>query len=368
MSTTTRNIIIGLGFLILILGIWYFINIVAYILIAAVFALVGRPIVMFLDKLKYKHFKLPKAICALIALAFLWSLLILFFRTFVPIIASEVSKLSAIDPQKILVALEDPIKNIEHIISKYKIAGSENFTFQDYLIAKASLIFNETFFAKVFSKFAGMLGNIFIALFAITFITFFFLRDEKLFGQLLLIVVPEKYSDPFKRAINSSQKLLIRYFVGIIAQLTGIFTLLTIGLTIVGVGFSTSVLIGLLAAMVNVVPYIGPPTGAIMGITLAVANHLDMDFKTGILPLIWLIILVFIIVHTIDNFVSQPIIFSNSVHAHPLEIFLVIMIAGSLAGVLGMALALPAYTIIRVFAKEFFNNFSVVQKLTKNIQ
>jgi predicted PurR-regulated permease PerM len=368
MSPTTRNIIIALGFLVLLIGIWYFINIVAYILIAAVFALVGRPIVVFLGRLKYKHFKLPKAICALVALMVLWSLIVLFFRTFVPIIASEISKLSAIDPEKILVALDEPIKNIEHLISKYNIAGTEKFTIHDYLIMKASLVFNETFFAKVFSKFAGMLGNIFIAVFAITFITFFFLRDEKLFAQLLLIVVPEKYNDTFKRAINSSQKLLVRYFVGVIAQLTGIFTLLTLGLTIVGVGFSTSVLIGLMAAMVNIVPYLGPPTGTLLGIILGVANHLDMDFTTGILPLIWLIILVFIIVHTFDNFVSQPFIFSNSVHAHPLEIFLVIMIAGSLAGVIGMVLAIPAYTITRVFAKEFFNNFSVVQKLTKNIQ
>jgi predicted PurR-regulated permease PerM len=368
MSPTTRNIIIAVGFLILILGIWYFINIVTYILIAAVFSLVGRPIVVFLTKLKFRNFKLPKSICAFIALLVLWFLLFLFFRTFIPIIVAEVSKLSAIDPEKILVALDQPIKNIEHIISKYNITGSEQFTFHDYLITKASLIFNESFFSSVFSKFAGMLGNIFLGIFAITFITFFFLRDEKLFVQLLLVVVPEKYSDNFKRAVSSSQKLLVRYFVGIIVQLTGIFTLLTLGLTIVGVGFSTAILIGLMAAIVNIVPYIGPPTGTILGIILGVANHLDMDFKTGILPLIWLIILVFVIVHTIDNFISQPIIFSNSVHAHPLEIFLVILIAGSLAGVVGMVLAIPAYSIIRVFAKEFFNNFSVVQKLTKNMQ
>jgi predicted PurR-regulated permease PerM len=368
MSTTTRNIIIGLGFLILLVAIWYFINIVAYILIAAVFSLVGRPIIIFLNKLQYKNFKLPKSINAFLALLILWSLIILFFRTFIPLIAGEVSKLSAIDPQKILIALDEPIKNIEHIISEYKITGSNKFILQDYLVNKASLIFNETFFATIFSKLAGMMGNIFIAIFSITFITFFFLRDEKLFAELLLIVVPEKYTDAFKRAMNSSQKLLVRYFVGIIGQLTGIFTLVTLGLTIVGVGFSRSLLIGLLAAMVNVVPYIGPMVGIVLGIMLGVANHLDMEFTTGIMPLIWLMILVFIIVHTIDNFVFQPFIFSNSVHAHPLEIFLVIMIAGTLAGVIGMILAIPAYTIIRVFAKEFFNNFSVVKKLTKNIQ
>ena len=63
----------------------------------------------------------------------------------------------------------------------------------------------------------------------------------------------------------------------------------------------------------------------------------------------------------------QPLIYSSSVNAHPLEIFLVIMIAGSLAGIPGMIIAIPLYTVIRVFAKEFFNKFKVVKKLTKKI-
>jgi predicted PurR-regulated permease PerM len=68
-----------------------------------------------------------------------------------------------------------------------------------------------------------------------------------------------------------------------------------------------------------------------------------------------------------DNIVLQPVLYSNSVHAHPLEIFLVILIAGNLGGVLGMLFAIPMYNVARVFAKEFFNNIRVVQKLTENM-
>ena len=53
--------------------------------------------------------------------------------------------------------------------------------------------------------------------------------------------------------------------------------------------------------------------------------------------------------------------------AHPLEIFIVILIAGSLAGIVGMLLAIPSYTVLRVFAKEFFSQFRLVQKLTEKI-
>ena len=69
----------------------------------------------------------------------------------------------------------------------------------------------------------------------------------------------------------------------------------------------------------------------------------------------------------IDNFVFQPLIFSNSVKAHPLEIFIVIFSAGLLFGITAMLVAIPFYTIFRVMAKEFLHDFKFVQKLTRNI-
>ena len=74
-----------------------------------------------------------------------------------------------------------------------------------------------------------------------------------------------------------------------------------------------------------------------------------------------------LILKGLDDFVLQPTLYSSRVKAHPLEIFLVILIAGSLAGILGMLLAIPSYTVLRVFAKEFFSQFSLVRKLTEKI-
>jgi predicted PurR-regulated permease PerM len=68
-----------------------------------------------------------------------------------------------------------------------------------------------------------------------------------------------------------------------------------------------------------------------------------------------------------DDFVLQPTIYSERVKAHPLEVFLVILTAGHVAGITGMLLAIPSYTVIRVLAKEFFSEFALVQKLTQNI-
>jgi predicted PurR-regulated permease PerM len=69
----------------------------------------------------------------------------------------------------------------------------------------------------------------------------------------------------------------------------------------------------------------------------------------------------------IDDIIFQPVIYSKSVKAHPLEILFVIMIAGNLYGVLGMALAIPGYTVLRVIAKVFFDEYKFIHKLTKGI-
>ena len=71
--------------------------------------------------------------------------------------------------------------------------------------------------------------------------------------------------------------------------------------------------------------------------------------------------------HLIDNIVFQPVIFSNSVKAHPLEIFVVVLASGFAAGIPGMILGIPAYTVIRVLAREFFYNFKPIQKITSSL-
>jgi predicted PurR-regulated permease PerM len=367
MNKTLRYILIGLGIILAVLSIWYFIHIVAYILISAVLALIGKPIVDLLGKVHFRQIKIPKAIRALITLILIWTFAGIFLRIFIPILAREVQSLSQLDPQLILDSFAEPIRRLETIIDKYSMRGTEHFTVENFITEKAMKIFNVSFLTAILSTFASILGNAFIAFFSVSFITFFFLRDENLFTEAILAMVPDKYVDAFKHAMSSARHLLMRYFIGVLLQITGIFIMVTIGLTIIGVGFNHSLMIAMIAASVNFVPYIGPLIGSTVGILLGITTHLEYDFYTHIMPLVGWMIVVFIIVHVIDNIFCQPLIFSNSVNAHPLEIFILLLIAGSLAGIAGMMLAIPTYTIIRVFAKEFFNNFKVVKKLTKNI-
>ena len=108
--------------------------------------------------------------------------------------------------------------------------------------------------------------------------------------------------------------------------------------------------------------------GASFGILIGVTCNLNLEFYTQLLPLIGKIAAIFLIVQLLDTILFQPLVISNIVKAHPLEIFLIILIAGSIAGIGGMVVAVPVYTIIRIIAKEFLNNFKIVQKLTADLE
>jgi predicted PurR-regulated permease PerM len=367
MNKLARYIILGTGLAIVLFLLWYFSSIVAYILISAVLSLMGKPIVDLIVRIRIKGWHLPKALGAAIALISLWLLFLLFFRIMIPLVVSQINELSTVNVPSMIENFREPINNIDTFIQNYLPASVQGFSLQDFLIEKVSTVVNVEIVTQIFSSTANLLGNIVIAAFSISFITFFFMKDEGLFFEGVTILFPEKFERNIKHALTSINKLLRRYFIGIVFQSTGIMILDTLGLMLVGISFQTALVIGLFRGILNVIPYVGPIVGSILGIIIGIATNLHLGFSSELVPLIIYMGIVFIAVQLVDNFVFQPLIFSNSVHAHPLEIFIVLLIAGSLGGILGMLLAIPGYTVLRVFAKEFLNNFRVVQKLTQKI-
>jgi predicted PurR-regulated permease PerM len=361
----TLLVVVGLGLLTLL--IWRFFNIVAYILVASVLSLITRPVVRLLGRVKIWKWHIPASLRALLTLILIWAVFFGFFRLFIPLVASEAQDLSNIDTQMVVVEFDKPIHRLEQWITKLNLGDEMEFSLKEEFQERIASVLNIKVITDLVATLASLLGNLAWAVFAISFLTFFMLREEKLISGYIVTMVPKNKEAGFIHALESVKRLLRRYFVGILLQMTGILTLVTLGMTIVGVGFRHGLVIGLMAAVLNIIPYLGPWMGAALGIILGVATHLDMDLGTQMLPLIGYMGLVFIITQLTDNTVFQPVIFGTSVYAHPIEIFIVIMMAGSLAGIVGMILAIPTYTVLRVFAKEFFNNFRVVQKLTEKI-
>lgn len=367
MKSNLKYIFAGLTFLGVVVALWYFRNIVAYILIAAVVSLIGRPIVNFLSGGKIKSFHLPKWACAALTLLLMLLILFAFFSLFVPLLLKQAQDLSNINLESISGSMKTSIENFDNLLAKYKPEGSTSLTMGQLIQTKLVSFLDVSFISNAIGGTVGALGNLFIAFFSITFISFFFLKDETLFAEGVMLLVPPKYEERFVTFFNSAKGLLTRYFAGIILQISGITILVTTGMMIVGLDFQLAAVIGLTAGIMNVIPYLGPLIGATIGLLLGLANHLDLDFYHKILPLLGYMALVFIIVQIIDNLVFQPLIYGTSVKAHPLEIFLVILIAGSLAGIIGMILAIPAFTVLRTFAHEFLYKFKIVQKITERI-
>jgi predicted PurR-regulated permease PerM len=362
-----RYFLILLGLAILGFLLWYFSAIVIYILFAAVFSLIFRPIVAMLGRVRIKNFRLHDGVSAMIVLIFIWLLVFGFFRLFVPLILNEANELSQIDSDILVQKLREPIGRIDQLYADYTARSGDMPSLEDFISEKLSSVLSLSVISNLFGSILGLMGNLLIAVFSISFITYFMLKEKSLITNFIVLLVHEKHEASIRNAMESMRHLLMRYFVGLIGQATGMMILTTLGMRIVGIEFALALTIGLIVGLINVVPYLGPYLGGSIGILLGVANNLHMDFTAELLPMVISMLAVIVCVQLIDNFLFQPLIFGSSVRAHPLEIFLVILIAGTLAGVPGMIVGIPFYTVIRVFAKEFLSQVRFVKKLTRNI-
>ncbi len=348
------GIIAGLGFL------GYFLyeirSVIAYVTIAAATALVGRPLVMFLrQRLRFNN-----TLAVITTMVLMVGILAGVISLFIPLIAKQGHNLSLLDIE----ALQQNIENLyDQIIDYFGISNVEmSKRFRESKLL-ANLDFG--FIPDFLNSFLGILGTLSIGLFSVLFIAFFFLKDSKMLVNTILILVPDDKEDRVLKSAGKMRDLLSRYFLGLVMQISILFVIYTIWLLIFGI--ENAVVIAFLCALLNLIPYLGPVFGGVLMILLTMTSNLGSDFSTVILPKTIYVFIGFILGQLIDNFFSQPFIFSNSVRSHPLEIFIIIIIGGLLFGVAGMIIAVPGYTVIKVLLKEFFAENKIVQSLTKNL-
>jgi predicted PurR-regulated permease PerM len=350
-----------LSCILITLSVWYFGNIFIYIVIAGILSLIGQPIVKFFSNIKFGKFNLPETISAALGLCTLLFIFLLLFVIFFPLIAKEVQILSLINANTAIYTVQGPLKEIEQILQQFHIDYSIS-DLQSYFQQKLISILTVTNATYIFNRFLAAIGNFLGGFFAISFITFFFLRDAKKIANAITSAVPEKHSEKVKNILIQSEHMLKRYFTGVLIEILLVITFLSIGLSIAGI--EHALLIALFAGIVNVIPYVGPLIGTGFAIFVGLTTNPDMTMM-GISSKI---LIVFLTIQIADGVLLQPIIYSNSVKAHPLEIFLVILIGATIGGIGGMILAVPSYTVLRVIAREFFINFRFVKELTKKLE
>ena len=344
--------------------LWYFREVVVYILISAVFAIIGRPFVGLLCKIRVKRFALPRWFAAAVTLLLLWVIIGGLLSLIVPLVAGKIYELSSLDLRSALEGVEAPLERLQNSISTIFALPETHFSISDIIVSSLRRFLNYDTVNAVVSSIINTGMSAVIVVFSVSFITFFFLKEDGLFSQMVSAVFPEKYAENVHRAIDKVSLLLSRYFTGLLTESLIISTIIAVVLFLFGMNVEDACFIAVIMGMLNVIPYAGPAVGVLVSIFIGVVSPIDGCTIAYTLAVIMGTIRV---VKGIDDFVLQPTIYSSKVSAHPLEIFIVILMAGSVGGIVGLLVAVPSYTVLRVFAKEFFSEVSLVRKLTKEI-
>ena len=335
--------------------VWYFSSIVVYILVSAVLAVVGRPLVKRLSEIHVRGWRVPRWLAALLTLIVIWVVAAAFCSLFVPLVFNKINQFAHVDFTAVMESISEPVARVQYDLQHLFALPESTFSLSEELTAALRQIIDINSLNRVFSSVVGVVTSSVIAIFSISFITFFFLKEEGLFYAMVTAVFPEHYHENITRVLDSVTVLLGRYFTGILSE----SLLLMIAVSLVMMAF-----MGLTMGIMNVVPYAGPLIGGIVSVFVGIVTPIE-GMSVGHTAIV--IIGSLLVLKGLDDFVLQPTLYSERVKAHPLEVFLVILIAGSLAGIVGMLLAIPSYTVLRVFAKEFFSQFSLVRKLTEKI-
>ncbi len=356
---------VWIPFIILVVVFFYFFtDILVYILIALIISLMGHPIVRFLDSLRYKKLKMPHFLSALISLIVVISVLLTLVLLIVPVIINQAQYLSTVDLNGILDSLRGPMASLDLSLRKYGLIA-ETDSVENMLFTYIGSFLNSVNIKAFAGDLLGMAGKLSVGLFSVIFLSYFFMRDDQLLYKGLKSFTPRDSHDEIARILFYSKKMLSRYFLGLFAELVCVIALISIGMYIIGL--ENALFIGVLAGIFNIIPYIGPLIGGAIGCMIGLTTLSPEVFADQSGMLILQMLIVFVTTNLIDEFVLQPTIFSRSVKAHPIEIFIIILMAGTLFGPIGMVLAIPTYTLLRIIAIEFFSHWDFVQNLTQNL-
>ena len=346
----TNGILNALKKIIIFLLIIYFFYLIRpiliYLSISLVITIILSPLLLFLKtRLKFNN-----SIAAITSMSGLLLIIGLLIKSFIPLLVEQARNLSLLNSTE----LQNSVNNIIEKYSDLYFNNDSNFIIN-------SKLFNQLDFSYItdlLNSIIASLGSFSIGIFTIIFITFFFLKDSEIIINKIKLLIPKSIKSNVNKSISQINHLLSRYFLALIIQITILFILYLILLAIVGI--NNILIIAFLCALLNLIPYIGPLISGFLLTILTLTNYIDIDFGSVIITKTIYVVIGFVIVQAIDNFLIQPILFSKSVKSHPLEIFLVILVFGYIFGVTGLILAVPCYTIIKVILRIVYSKNLVV--------
>jgi len=329
---------------------WLFSDIVLYFVISMVLAGILKTPTNYISQTQIGNFRIPRVTAILTSFGILAGIIFLFILIFKPLVSDQIKVVSEINYDTLLLQISDPITRFERFLIKNNIMHESEGFIMNSITNKIATLGEELKFGDIINGVISTTGNFLIAVIAVLFITFFLLFEKGIIRRNILAIVPNAYFEVTISALYKIEKLLSNYLLGLLLQMLSVFTVVSFGLILGGVKYAVT--IGVFAAVANLIPFIGPFIGAIFGLIVGLSTTAPELAETvlmgGYIFLSIKILTVFAFVQLTDNLMLQPIIFSKSVKAHPLEIFIIVFAGATLAGAIGMIAAIPTYTVLRV--------------------
>jgi len=337
--------------LVLALG-WYFSNLVLYIFFAFIFSLIGKPVAQTINRIKISNYRVPYGICVMLTMIIFILFFVLILLFLVPVLTREAQNIAGINYDDLSRNLSYLLDNIQDFLYSNNLMD-ENDTLVGLVINEIKDLANLTNFSNILGGVASATGSFLMGLFAVFFLTFFFMKDNIRLDSVAQFLIGDQHVERLTVVSKKIDVLLSRYYLGLTIEIVSMITLLYIGMTIFGI--RGALLMAFFGGVLNAIPYLGPLIGVICSCLFGTVDCLSINDYQAILPTILQISGTFVVANLIDNIVLQPLIYSQSVKAHPVEIFLVIIMGGSFAGIMGMLFAIPVYTMIRTIVIEMFH-------------
>ncbi|WP_031425501.1 AI-2E family transporter [Flavimarina sp. Hel_I_48] len=349
---------LGLGLLLFVL--YQLRTLIIYLVIAAVLTLLCRPLVYFFRE----RLNISKTLGAVIALVIALAIMSGLGLMFVPMLAEQTKQIAVYDPENIQVELDKVYEKISEYsgASKQDVADAVKETEIEKSVMEEM---DDEEGPTLMDRLINILTQLSIGLLSVLFMSFFMLKDHSSIQRFLLAMIPKEHRKQTISSLDKIKDLLSRYFLGLVLQIFILFIIYAITLYLVGT--ENALIVSFFCALFNIIPYAGPVIGAVFMALLTLTSHSDIDFSNGALPLVGYVLIGVTIGQLVDNFISQPFIYSNSVKSHPMEIFVIIIASGLLFGIMGMMVAVPMYAVLKVIIKEFYWRNGFVRFWTKGI-
>ncbi len=347
---------------------WYFRSVLAYILIAVVVSLLGKPLMGLLQKITVKGKKAPDWLLATLTLLLVMGGLLALSSLIVPLISSIVKDVSMTNIESAARSIAAPLSDFNTFLRESFPKLGSNFRIEVAIGQEVQKLFNVAAFSSIIGSAASLITDFGIGVFSVVFIGFFFIKDDGLFTDIVCALVPDKLEKTTEKAIADIGHLLSRYFIGVIVEVLGVALLNFLGLWLIArLGLNAALGIAFMTGIFNVIPYVGPllggVLGTILGLTLKYSSAVPMGLDVGFWAFTAVLIAIFCFTQLVDNFLYQPVIYSTSIKSKPLEIFIVLLIVGHMGGPLAMIVAIPIYTVVRVIAFRFFGHMKAIKRL-----